>query len=64
VHAGEEALDDVAGADVEPGDPGDGLRVQKAAGIVFFYWHGDGPFTARINRPLAVPRSPCLVRDF
>ena len=35
VHAGDEALDDLPGPQVEPGDAGDGLGVQEAARIVF-----------------------------
>ena len=34
VHAGEEALDDVPRAEIEPGDPLDRLRMQKSFGIV------------------------------
>ena len=34
VHAGDEALDDVLGPQVKPGDLGDGLGMQKTAGIV------------------------------
>ncbi len=40
VHAGDEPLDDLAGAHVEPRDFGDGRGMQKAARIVFFYGHG------------------------
>ena len=40
VHAGDEALDDVLGAQVEPRDAGDRLGMQEAARIVFFGGHG------------------------
>jgi hypothetical protein len=41
VHAGDKALDHVLGAEVEPGDAGDRLRVQEAARVFVFYGHGD-----------------------
>ena len=40
VHAADEALDDLAGAQLEARDAGDGLGVQEAAGIVVFGCHG------------------------
>jgi hypothetical protein len=41
VHAGDEALDDLAGAEVEPADAGDGRGVQEPAGI-FLRFDGHG----------------------
>ena len=48
VHAGDEPLDDLLGAQVEPADAGDDLGVEEAAGVVVFgVGHGESPSDQR-----------------
>ena len=58
VHAGDEAFDDVPRPQVQAGDLGNRLGMQKAAGVVFFYCHGgvSGGAISRVQPRLASER--------